>query len=253
MPWFAHEGFDIHYKDSGSGVPVLLLPGITDSISNHKALSDRLASHYRVIAADLPGSGRSKPQPRRFHPGYYDDDARLFIALLRKLELPRVHLVGFSDGGEVALLMAVFSPGLIRSVLTWGAAGAVSDPEGRIVSAFRGLWDNPVAGFQDYRDHLAAIYGEPVGRETTQSFADAWEAIAAAGGDISRGRADQIACAVLLIFGENDFFISRALVNDLASRIAGCEVIEVEAAGHGVHEDRPDWFAKTVVEWLDRH
>lgn len=105
-----------------------------------------------------------------------------------RLCLLRVNLVGYSDGGEVALLMAALSPGLVRSVLTGGAAGAVSDPEGRIVSALSGLWDNPVAGFQDYRDHFATIYGEPVGRATTQSFADASEAIAAAGGDISRGR-----------------------------------------------------------------
>jgi pimeloyl-ACP methyl ester carboxylesterase len=58
---------------------------------------------------------------------------------------------------------------------------------------------------------------------------------------------------VLLIVGEHDFFISPALVAQVAARIPSAEVIEVEGAGHGVQEDRPEWLAQILLEWLAEH
>ncbi len=81
-----------------------------------------VAAGYRVIAADLPGSGRSEPQPRTYTATFYEDDARSFAALLQQLATGPAHLMGFSDGGEISLLMAALTPGVARSVVTWGAA-----------------------------------------------------------------------------------------------------------------------------------
>jgi valacyclovir hydrolase len=107
------------------------------------------AERYRVIAADLPGSGRSGPQPRAYSPNYYEEDARTFITFLDERSAAPSHLVGFSDGGEVALLIAAISPAVARSVLVWGAAGFISDPSGDIRGAFRDVVDRPHPGFQD--------------------------------------------------------------------------------------------------------
>ena len=64
MAWFEHDGSRIYYEEQGSGTPVLLLPGFSQSIAAYAALRGVLAAAgYRVIAADLPGSGRSGPQP----------------------------------------------------------------------------------------------------------------------------------------------------------------------------------------------
>jgi valacyclovir hydrolase len=132
MAWFEHKTSRIYYEEHGAGDPVLLLPGWSQSAKELAALSDALAASYRVIAADLPGSGRSQPQPRAYAATYYGDDAASFAALLRQLGVAPAHLVGFSDGGEVALLLAAKTPGAVRSVVTWGAAGTLSDPDGRL-------------------------------------------------------------------------------------------------------------------------
>lgn len=253
MTWFTHGPSRIYYEESGSGDPVLLLPGITDNIGKHERLRDALAQRFRVIAADLPGSGRSGPQPRRYHADYYTEDALAFAALLHERGAIPAHVVGFSDGGEVALLLAALSPRTVRSVVAWGAAGVAHDPGGRIRSAFRNVVDQPEPGWEDYRNYLISIYGEDIARATTRSFTDAWDAIVAAGGDIGRSRANQIACAVLLIHGEKDWVVSRALAGELASQIHEVETIEVEGVGHGVHEERPQWFIDTVTEWLTKH
>jgi pimeloyl-ACP methyl ester carboxylesterase len=253
MPWFLHGTSRIYFEEAGSGEPVLLLPGFSDSVLGHVMLRDQLARRYRVIAADLPGSGRSGPQPRDYHPDYYQDDAQALMAFLTDLLAEPAHLIGFSDGGEVALLMAALSPAVARSVLTWGAQGTIIDPNGQIAAWFRAVVDNHDPESQGYRDYLVSTYGEFNARAMTQSFANAITAIAVAGGDISRSKAGRITCPVLLIVGQNDPFVTKTRIDEIAGEIMEANTIEVEEAGHGVHEDQPEWFARTVTEWLVKH
>jgi valacyclovir hydrolase len=100
MPWFEDGASRIYYEESGAGEPVLLLPGFSDRIEGHAALRRALNPDNRVIAADLPGSGRSGPQPREYTASYLADDARSFATLLRCLGTGPTHLVGFSDGAR---------------------------------------------------------------------------------------------------------------------------------------------------------
>jgi valacyclovir hydrolase len=208
---------------------------------------------YRVIAADLPGSGYSEPQPRQYTAGYLSDDARSLSALLQNVADRPAHLVGFSDGGEVALLMASQAPEVARSVLTWGAAGFVSDPSGQLREVFHNVVDRPTPPWKQYSEYLVATYGAANARAMTQSFAKAISAIIEAGGDISRSKVGAIACPVLLITGEHDMFVSKALIDELAVCIRIAETIEVKRAGHDVHNAQPQWFVQTVLDWLTKH
>lgn len=253
MSWFEHGTSRIYYEESGSGDPVLLLPGITDSIANHALLRESLAPKYRVIAADLPGSGRSEPQPRKYTATYYEDDARSLVALLQKIADGPVHLVGFSDGGEDALLMAAQAPEVARSVFAWGAAGFVSDPSGQLREGFQNVVDHPTPPWKQYSEYLVATYGAANARAMTQSFVKAISAIIEAGGDISRSKVGAITCPVLLITGEHDMFVSKALIDELADRIRTAETIEVEGVGHDVHVARPQWFVHAALDWLAKH
>ncbi len=253
MSWFEHGTSRIYYEESGAGEPVLLLPGFSDRIEGHSALRRALVPGNRVIAADLPGSGRSGPQPREYTASYLADDARSFADLLRTLNTGPTHLLGFSDGGEIALLMAEQAPDLVRSVLTWGASGTISDPEGQLREVMNNVVDHPIPPLQGYRDYLVATYGEANARAMTQSEVTALSAIIAAGGDLSAAHAGDIACPVLLIVGEHDMFVPRALLDKIASRLPHGETIVVEGAGHDVHNARPEWFAQTILDWLAKH
>jgi valacyclovir hydrolase len=254
MAWFEHDTSRIYYEDQGEGKPVLLLPGFAGNIGEFSALTDALVSaKYRVIAADLPGSGQSEPQPRRYTAAYYEEDARAFAELLQHLNVSSAHLMGFSDGGEVALLMATQMPVLVRSLLTWGAAGKISDPDGQLRAAMRKVIDSPIPPMQPFRDYLIAAYGVSNARAMTQSFVDAVDNIIDAGGDISAAKSNAITCPVLLIAGEHDFVASPALVSDLAARIPQAKFIKVEGAGHDVHDSHAKWLIRTILDWLTGH
>src|SRR5215475_8844445 len=161
MSWFEHGPVRIYYEDEGKGEPVLLLPGFAGRIEEFSALREALeAASYRVIAADLPGSGRSEPQPREYTASYFEDDARSFAALLQHLGTGPANLMGFSDGGEVSLLMAALTPSVARSVVTWGASGTLSDPDGHLREAMYNVVDHPIPPLQQFREYLIATYGE---------------------------------------------------------------------------------------------
>src|SRR5580698_2336759 len=106
MPWHGRDGRRLYYEDTGRGDPVVLMPGWGGTIIELNPLRAALSSGFRVIAVDLPGSGRSEPQPRTYDADYYHDDALTILGLLDGLGVAAAHLVGFSDGGEEAVLIA---------------------------------------------------------------------------------------------------------------------------------------------------
>lgn len=256
MAWFEHGTSSIYYEETGSGGdPVLLLPGATDRIEHHIPLRDALAAAgYRVIAADLPGSGRSLPQPRTYTVTYYEDDARSFAALLEHLAVAPAHLLGYSDGGETALLMAALFPDVTRSIAIWGAAGVIDDPTGQLRQAFYNVVDDPIPPMKDFSQYLIATYGKDNARATTQSAAAAFtQIVEMRGGDISRSKAHNITCPALLIAGEHDPFASPALVAQLAARIKNVTVVEAKGMGHTDYYEHGEWLAQTVLDWLKQH
>ena len=254
IAWFEHGTSRIFYEEQGSGIPVLVLPGFSQGNEEFSYLREALmAAGYRVIAADLPGSGRSEPQPRTYTATYYEEDTHAFVALLRHLATEPTHLIGFSDGAEVSLLMATLIPEGVRSVVVWGAAGVINDPDGRMREAIYNIVDHPIPPLQPLHDFLVATYGEANARVMTQSHVDALSDIIKGGGELSRSTADRITCPVLLISGEHDMFAAPALAAKLAASIPTAEVLVAEGAEHNVYRERPEWLTQTIIDWVEKH
>ena len=250
MAWFEHGTVRIYYEQEGSGDALLLIPGITLSIEDLVPIRQALTPHFRVIAADPPGSGRSGPQPRAYTASYFQDDSRAFLALLDELGASPAHIVGFSDGGEYALLMAELKPPAVRSIVAWGAAGQIAAPR-EFLEAFGQVVDNPIPLLQEFSNYLKGTYGEENARIMTQTAAKGVRGDHRRRGDISRKRAGEIVCPALLITGEEDsMFAPPAVVSEMATAMQHAEFIEAKGAGHLVHHDSPDWLAKTIVDWL---
>src|SRR3954462_2823298 len=101
MPMIEAKGTKLHVKDSGQGRPVVLIHGwpLTGDMFEYQTLA-LLEAGYRVITYDRRGFGQSGHPA----PGYdYDTFADDLAAILDKLDLQGVTIVGFSmGGGEVA-------------------------------------------------------------------------------------------------------------------------------------------------------
>jgi pimeloyl-ACP methyl ester carboxylesterase len=251
MAWHGPDGRQIYYEDTGRGDTVLLMPGWGGTIAEFSALRSELASGFRVIAVDLPGSGRSGPQPRHYPPGYYTDDARVLLGLLDELGVSAAHLAGFSDGGEEALLMAAIEPARALSVVTWGAAGQMVDDLG-LLDEVAHVVDRPDGPLKVLAAYLAEAYGADGARIMTASWADAMREIIGAGGDVSRSRAPSITCPALLIAGSDDPLCPPGLVRDMADAIPRGEYLEADG-GHDLYRSHHRWLVSTVTGWLSAH
>jgi 2-hydroxy-6-oxonona-2,4-dienedioate hydrolase/4,5:9,10-diseco-3-hydroxy-5,9,17-trioxoandrosta-1(10),2-diene-4-oate hydrolase len=119
-------GVDLHYHDSGSGFPVVLLHGGGPGASGWSNFGRNvapLAQHWRVLVPDLPGFGKSQRvtlEERAF--GFYSGVMRDF---LQELDIPQAHFVGNSLGGGTALKLALDHPANVGRLVLMGTGGSL--------------------------------------------------------------------------------------------------------------------------------
>lgn len=108
----------LHYIDQGQGPPLVMLHGNGESSDYFKAQIDYFSTFRRVIAVDTRGHGRS---PRGTGPqtlSRYADDLK---SLLDSLCISQPDILGFSDGGNIALIFALRYPGAYGRLILNGA------------------------------------------------------------------------------------------------------------------------------------
>jgi pimeloyl-ACP methyl ester carboxylesterase len=252
MAWHGPPGRQLYYEDSGRGDAVVLMPGWGGSIADLGRLRRDLAGGFRVVAIDLPGSGRSQPQPRHYTPGYYHEDAAVLLGLLDALGIGAAHLAGFSDGGEEVLLMAALRPGCALSVFTWGATGQIVASDADLDELATAI-TSPAGAMAPLAAYLADAYGTANATIMTQTWASSMRGILEAGGDISRSLAARIRCPALLVAGTYDKFCSPEMTREMAEAIPRGRFAEAHGAGHEIHISHGDWLSATALCWLAGH
>jgi pimeloyl-ACP methyl ester carboxylesterase len=99
----------------GDGPTLVLLHGGGDSGENSFARQlDFFAQQHRIVVPDQVGQGRTPDVPGPLTYGGMMEDT---VALLQHLGLGEVDVIGFSDGGILALMLAVRYPELVRRVV----------------------------------------------------------------------------------------------------------------------------------------
>ncbi len=236
-------GARLDYEDVGSGPPLIALHGRlgTPRIDLGDVI-DWLRADYRVVAPTLRGYGASGPKPRDFPFDFYHRDARDVLALLDALNLRQAHILGYSDGGETALVLAGLAPDHCLSVTAWGAVGFYG-PAMRPVAQrnYPGTW---------LTDEDKQIHGIV----NADAFALGWvQAIVHmidSGGDVSLSLAPNVSCPALLMLGDQDHLNPQAYAQQWVDAAPNARLV-MFPCGHGIHQQQPEAFKKTVREFLD--
>jgi pimeloyl-ACP methyl ester carboxylesterase len=115
---FVHDGVQLYYEVYGSGEPLLLAHMNGGSIGTFKAQIDDFRQHYQVIAMDSRDHGKSGDSAGKIT---YEKMADDLAALLDHLQTGPANVLGWSDGGIEALLLAMRHPQKVRKIVAMAA------------------------------------------------------------------------------------------------------------------------------------
>jgi len=249
----------------GDGTPVTLLHGFTQSGKSWHEVISLMPPGWKWVLPDLRGHGLTSVKPG----GPYTMDACTadLEILWGHLGIARSHLVGYSMGGRLALHVAAARPDRVLSLLTIGAHAGLEEEarEGRRrgdealaqriekdgIEAFVNYWsslplfeglerrgpsfvaqlraarmDNHVVGLAESLRGMGAGAMRPV-----------WESLA------------RVTCPCTFVAGQLDHGYA-ASARRLAASVPDGRVVIVQRAGHTVHQERPETFARLLLAHL---
>jgi len=263
---------EIHYRDHGSGAPVVLIHGYPlDGNSWERQERVLLAAGYRAISYDRRGFGRSS-QPTV---GYdYDTFTADLNALLEHLGLEDVVLCGFSMGtGEVTRYLGTYGSGRVRKAVLLGAIPPFlrktsDNPEGVDGQVFEdvkaAIVRDRYAYFKDFFDNfynVDKLGGTRISEQARQaSFnvaagASPYASYACVDTWLTDFRQDlpKIDVPMLAVHGTEDRILPlAATAARLPSLVAGLELVTVEGGPHNIGWTHPDEVNEALLGFLAR-
>ncbi len=235
-------GATLDYEDVGSGFPLIALHGwFGTGRVDLGSVIDWLSESYHVYAPSLRGYGKSTPKPRDFPLDFYHRDARDVIAWMDALKIEQAHLLGYSDGGETALVAAGLAPDRFKSVAVWGAVGYFG-PEIRPVvqSHYPATWMGAA---------IKELHGISDPDPLVLQWVQALEQMIDSGGDVSISLAPKISAPVLLMLGDQDRLNPEAYGQNLIGKVRDGRMVMFKT-GHAIHREDWDSFRQVVGDFL---
>jgi pimeloyl-ACP methyl ester carboxylesterase len=242
---------------SASGVPVLLLHGITDSWRSFAGVLPLLPPWIRAFAVTHRGHGdATRPET-----GYaFADYASDLAAFMDALGLASAVVIGHSLGSSVAQRFAIDHPERTRGLVLVAAFAAT-----RNHPLARELWDSAIANLSDpvdpavARDFQQSTLARPVPAELLETAvaeslklpARVWRA--AFQGflqDELTGERGRIRARTLILWGDRDSFCTRADQDALVAEISGARLVVYPGTGHALHWEEPEHFASDLAAFV---
>jgi valacyclovir hydrolase len=236
-------GACLHFEEKGTtGEAAVVVHGLLGTARDELgSVIDFLSKRYRVFGLTLRGYGQSLPKPRRFPPDFYYRDAADVAAFLDALHLDRVHYLGFSDGGEIGLILGGQHPERFHSIIVWGAIGFLGPEVGLEVRKYvPAIW---------VTEAIKARHGLEDANPMIEEWVQAITSLVAAGGDLSLHLADRLRAPLLMMLGETDYLNPPEYARRLIER-AGHGRLEMFPCGHEIHDQAPERFRKVVTAFL---
>jgi 3-oxoadipate enol-lactonase len=262
MPKISLRDIEINYQEEGSGFPLILIHGLNGDLTGWALVMPAFAGHYRTIALDVRGHGRSGKPDQPYSIRQFSEDLREF---LHQLRVPKAHILGLSMGGAIAQQFALDHPEKIRSLL--------------LVSTFSYVDEQARQAFSRLSQSLSAG-GYPAFFDEVVKLAFTPEYIRANPGPISElkekrikinspaaiGRAtdaclafnlkeeiSEIALPTLIVSGREDIFTPIHLAEQIHRSIRGSEWKIIEGVGHNLYIEKAPQLTQLALEFLSRH
>ncbi|MBN9663856.1 MAG: alpha/beta hydrolase [Acidobacteria bacterium] len=223
---FQHDGAELYYEIYGSGEPLLLIHGNGGSSRDLAAQIAYFRKSYQVIAMDSRDQGRSGDTSTKITYEKMTDDQ---AALLDHLKLGPVNVVGWSDGGIEALLLAIRHPAKVKKLVSMAAN---LTPQGLHPDALRFIKEmlkDPKVPARD-RKVTEMMLSEP---------------------QIKLAELEKITVPALILASDHDMISDEHTV-DIYHHIPNAQLQIFANATHMIPFDDPDRFNSVVANFLQK-
>lgn len=254
MPIITINDANIYYEawgeDHPERAPIVLIHGSTvDSHTDWDAIAPELAHHYKVFTPDCRGHGRSDNPRLSYSFKELADDVAVFV---RVMGYERAHIIGHSNGGNVALVTLLEHPEVIQTCIPQAANAYVTryliEREPRVFDPDRVAREAP-----QWRDEMVKLHGDVNGKEYWRDMLWLTMKEIISEPNYSPAELARVERPTLVIMGTEDpVNAPDEHAQYIARNIPNAELWIPEKTGHNVHlERREEWIAK-VFDFLNR-
>jgi pimeloyl-ACP methyl ester carboxylesterase len=251
------NGLKMYYEDVGDGPPLVLIHGgISTARHNWGSMIPHLVPHFRVIAPDSRGHGKTDNPSGEFSYKLMGDDT---VALIRELKLEKPIICGWSDGGQIALEIGINYPGLAKALIAGGVLSELSDQYRDFMKALGIYGPGDVdfnklqEAYSEFVDALvdahSSVYGPDYFVDVLYvNISKMWTNPEEFPGD----KLTKIVDPTSVIHGDRDEAIPLEDPVRIYRMIPNAELTVMPNANHGVALSQPEKFAKVIIDYAQR-
>lgn len=228
------NGIKLYYEIYGKGKPLLLLHGNNSSMNSFSNQLDILSKKYMVICLDSRGQGKSSANDTKLTYELMAEDVNTF---LDKMLLKSVNILGWSDGGNIALILAMQHPDKVNKMAVMGTvlyndvSSVTAETNKLIHKQVNEMEDKGVPKTNmDYRLKILLLTEPHINPDSLQ----------------------KIQSPTLVMAGQYDV-VKEKHTKLIAEKITHGKLVIFKGADHEAPQKIPQLFNQTILDFFDRN
>jgi len=236
---------NIYYEEYGSGMPLLLFHGGFGSIHDFQQVIPKLSKHFRVIAVDSPGHGRSN-QADSLSFGLMTD---YFSNMIDLFKLDSINIIGYSDGGIAALLLAAKRPDKVKKIIASGVNSRMDGINSEVLGYLKLI--NPAFIETNQKEWLADYQSKSPEKDKWEKYITDMTRMYSKEVLITEQTLSNINAEVLLVYGDRDVIKLEHGI-ELYQSIAGSQLCVLPNTPHEVFSENHELISNIGIEFLTK-
>ena len=275
------QGYNIHYVEAGEGQPILLIPGAFSTYRHWNRVIPYLSKHYKLLCMDYLGAGDSD-KPRSGFKYTIEEQTDLIVKMVEMLQISKVHILGVSYGGAIALNLAARYPEKVDKIVSIEGNGINGNKHQKIsYGPMEDLLKFPVVGeipigiirsgladkfvvksvmgkaWKDLNELERKEVMEIVSQNNRTASRASWYHIARTlrtSRDFTED-AKNISIPILYLYGENSDYhhMAKANATFLKAHLPNVEVLSIQDGIHDLQLQKPEEVSNLILEFLAKH
>jgi pimeloyl-ACP methyl ester carboxylesterase len=242
------DGASIYYEEIGTSdkPTLLLLHGGFGNIEDMNSIAQMFADDYRIIGIDSRGQGKSTLGTNKLSYKRLQLDVE---AVINYLQLKDIDIIGFSDGGIIALRLAAANNISIRKIVTIGVTWSLSDAELMEKLMANTSPEDCRKNFKKSFDFHQKYNPQPDFDQLAKCMLEMWTDKTEDG--YPQANVEKINVPLLIIRGNDDYMFPLESAFELTTKVKNSLLLNIPFAPHGAFRKYPQIFEIVTKEFLN--